>query len=77
MSSENEPNSMKLFTPNNWKNYELIDAGDGEKLERFGKLISRRPEPQALWSKLMPESEWQKLAHVSFCSKGKPQRRVA
>jgi 23S rRNA (cytosine1962-C5)-methyltransferase len=70
MSSENEQNSMKLFTPNNWKNYELIDAGDGEKLERFGKLISRRPEPQALWSKLMSESEWQKLAHVSFVQKG-------
>ena len=62
--------SMKLFSPTHWKQYELIDAGNGEKLERFNQLITRRPEPQALWDKILPEAEWQKLAHVSFIQKG-------
>lgn len=40
--------------------YELIDSGDGDKLERFGQFILNRPDPQALWPKLSPESEWKK-----------------
>ncbi|QQS20458.1 MAG: class I SAM-dependent methyltransferase [Candidatus Moraniibacteriota bacterium] len=36
---------------NGWKEYELLDAGDGEKLERWGTYILRRPDPQALWPK--------------------------
>lgn len=35
----------------NWKDFEVIDAGDGEKLERWGKYILRRPDPQAIWNK--------------------------
>ena len=42
------------------KDYELIDTGDYEKLERFGQYILRRPEPQAIWPKALPNSEWQK-----------------
>ncbi|MES2780343.1 MAG: class I SAM-dependent methyltransferase [Bacteroidota bacterium] len=61
---------LKLFNPDNWKQYELIDAGNGEKLERFGAVVTRRPEPQALWDKLLPEKEWQQMAHVSFIQKG-------
>ena len=38
--------------PTAWKDYELIDAGGFEKLERFGKWILRRPEPQAIWDKI-------------------------
>jgi 23S rRNA (cytosine1962-C5)-methyltransferase len=34
-----------------WKDYELIDAGDGEKLERWGTYLLRRPDPQAVWNK--------------------------
>jgi len=45
--------------------YELLDSGDGEKLERFGSFILSRPDPQALWSKLLSASEW-KSAHGSF-----------
>jgi 23S rRNA (cytosine1962-C5)-methyltransferase len=37
--------------------YELIDSGEGEKLERFGEVVLRRPDPQALWLKSAPE-EW-------------------
>jgi 23S rRNA (cytosine1962-C5)-methyltransferase len=40
--------------------YELLDSGDGEKLERYGKIITRRPDPQALWNKNLPNSEWKK-----------------
>lgn len=34
---------------NDWKDYECLDAGEGEKLERWGNVIFRRPEPQAMW----------------------------
>jgi 23S rRNA (cytosine1962-C5)-methyltransferase len=65
-----QPQTLQLFSPENWKQYELIDAGNGEKLERFDKIITRRPEPQALWDKLMSEKEWERLADVTFVQKG-------
>ena len=34
---------------NDWKEYELIDAGNGEKLENWNGVILRRPDPQAIW----------------------------
>jgi 23S rRNA (cytosine1962-C5)-methyltransferase len=34
---------------NQWKDYELIDTGGGEKLERWGDVVLRRPDPQILW----------------------------
>ena len=40
--------------------YELIDSGDGEKLERFGEVVLARPDPQVLWRKLLPAAEWKK-----------------
>ncbi len=40
--------------------YELIDSGEGEKLERFGKFVLSRPDPQALWRKKLPAGEWKK-----------------
>jgi 23S rRNA (cytosine1962-C5)-methyltransferase len=49
--------------------YELIDSGDGEKLERFGQYILRRPDPQALWRKGLDEKEW-KGADASFLRTG-------
>ncbi len=57
---------MNLITPTHFAGYELIDTGNGEKLERFGKYILRRPEPQAVWSKSMPEKDWEKMAHATF-----------
>ena len=35
---------------NEWKDYECISAGNGEKLERWGNVILRRPDPQAMWN---------------------------
>ena len=43
-----------------WSDYELIDSGDFEKLERFGKFVICRPEPQAVWKKSLPSAEWSK-----------------
>ena len=51
------------------QDYELIDSGDGEKLERFGQYILRRPDPQALWSKNLSEDDWKK-ADASFLREG-------
>ena len=49
-----------------WKDYELLDSGRGEKLERFGKYVLRRPEPKALWAPSLSDSEWKRLSHVVF-----------
>jgi 23S rRNA (cytosine1962-C5)-methyltransferase len=57
---------MQLLSPLNFEDYELIDCGDFEKLERFGKYVTIRPEPQAVWRRMKSESEWEKLAHVKF-----------
>ena len=35
---------------NNWKDYECIKTGDGEKLERWKDIILRRPDPQSIWN---------------------------
>lgn len=57
---------MQLLKPHHWTEYELIDSGDYEKLERFGKYIIRRPEPQAVWRKSLPEVEWERLPGATF-----------
>lgn len=57
---------IQLLTPTHWKDYELIDCGNFEKLERFGNVILIRPEPQAVWGKALSESEWQRLHHIKF-----------
>lgn len=49
-----------------WKDYELVDSGNGEKLERFGNYYIIRPEPKALWSPSMSAREWEKAAHTRF-----------
>jgi len=58
--------NLKLLHPSSWKDYELIDSGNFEKLERFGKYILIRPEPQAIWSRSLDEHEWKKSAHAKF-----------
>ncbi|MEI7498962.1 MAG: class I SAM-dependent methyltransferase [Bacteroidota bacterium] len=57
---------MELLTNTLWTEYELIDTGNREKLERFGNYILIRPEPQAVWQKFMPESEWEKISHARY-----------
>lgn len=54
------------LSPRNFRDYELIDSGGFEKLERFGEYILCRPEPQAIWNRSLPEEEWKKLYHAQF-----------
>ena len=39
-----------MWASTNWKDYELLDCGGGEKLERWGKYTLIRPDPQAIWN---------------------------
>ncbi len=57
---------MLLESTTGWKDYELIDSGDFEKLERFGNFVMARPEPKALWKKSLSDKEWKNLAHTRF-----------
>ena len=57
---------MVEFPDKQWKDYELLDSGCGEKLERFGSVVMARPEPKALWDKSLTEAEWRRLSQVAF-----------
>jgi 23S rRNA (cytosine1962-C5)-methyltransferase len=48
-----------MFLCDQWQDYEVLDTGDGEKLERWGDVILRRPDPQVIWPKAVPEL-WQR-----------------
>jgi 23S rRNA (cytosine1962-C5)-methyltransferase len=56
---------IDLLISSNWTDYELVDSGNGQKLERFGRYTFIRPEVQALWSQALPAEAWQK-AHAVF-----------
>ncbi len=60
---------MQTFTPLGWQDYELLDCGNFEKLEQFGPVVLRRPEPQALWDKVWDEIEWKRLTDITFKQK--------
>ena len=60
---------MQILSPQNFTDYELIDVGGFEKLERFGEYITIRPEPQAVWDKTLSNTEWEKRAHIKFISR--------
>lgn len=54
-----------------WKDYQLIDSGDGEKLEKWGNIILRRPDPQAIWPQDQRNKEWKNPhAHYHRSNKG-------
>jgi 23S rRNA (cytosine1962-C5)-methyltransferase len=57
---------IQIVSPTHFSDYELIDTGNFEKLERFGRYIIARPEPQAIWDKMLSPDEWQKLSHAWF-----------
>jgi len=55
--------------PAHWRDYELLDSGGFEKLERFGAFTLARPEPQALWQPSLSKAEWSN-AHARFEQRG-------
>ena len=48
-----------MFLADSWSDYEVLDTGDGEKLERWGDIILRRPDPQTIWPKA-DEALWKR-----------------
>lgn len=62
--------SEKRIYTAGWDDYELIDAGGGKKLERWGSIITIRPEVQAYFKSEKTFEEWSQLAHFEFISKG-------
>ncbi len=57
-------NKLDISITQSSEDYELLDSGDGEKLERFGSIILSRPDPQSLWRKKLSENEWKKANAV-------------
>lgn len=53
----------------------MLDSGNFEKLERFGKVILIRPEPQAIWEPVLSDAEWKKQAHAHFTREQKDNFR--
>lgn len=47
-----------MWTSDNWKDYELLDCSQGEKLERWGEYIFVRPDPQAIWKTPRQDGRW-------------------
>ena len=54
---------------NEWKDYECLDAGNGEKLERWGNVILRRPDPQAIWTVDTYDEIWKRVDGHYFRSR--------
>lgn len=54
-----------MYLADEWKDYELLDTGGGEKLERWGGYILRRPDPQIIWPLVSETGLW-KDAHAHY-----------
>ncbi len=57
---------LRLESPTHWRDYQLLDSGNFEKLEQFGPHVLIRPEPQAVWQPQLPRTEWDRSAHARF-----------
>lgn len=62
--------TLHVTAPEPWNDYELIDSGNFEKLERFGEYVTIRPETQAIWDKSLSSAEWSNMAHVKYVGTG-------
>ena len=59
-----------MFLADGWKDYEVIDCGGGEKLERWKDCVLRRPDPQAIWPRRAPELWESAQAHYHRSERG-------
>ena len=66
--------NLHLITSDGFPDYALLDSGLGRKLERFGKIVVDRPEPQALWQPKLGKSEWAK-ANAVFSASGEDDEK--
>ena len=58
-----------MILSDNWKEYELIDAADGKKLERWGDIVLNRPDPQIIWTQKSDCKSWDNAHAVYHRSK--------
>ncbi len=65
---------LSLITSTGFPDYALLDSGGGRKLERFGKVIVDRPEPQALWQPRLAMAVWAK-ANCVFSASGEDDEK--
>lgn len=49
-----------MWKADNWKDYEVLDTGNGEKLERWGEYLLVRPDPQVIWDTPRKAPGWKK-----------------
>src|SRR3989344_4951533 len=61
-------NQIKIFYSKDWVDYELLDTGEGEKLERFGPYTFARPYEDAVWPKTL-KKEWEGVDGKFWSSK--------
>lgn len=60
-----------MWLADGWKDYEVIDCSGGEKLERWGKYVLLRPDPQVIWNTPKKDKNWKKInAHYHRSKKG-------
>lgn len=57
--------ALPALRATHWTDYDLLDSGDGQKLERFGPIVLARPEAQATWQPALPARDWQ-AAHAVY-----------
>ena len=62
-------NQIKIFVSKDWTDYELIDTGEGEKLEKFGPYTFVRPYEDAVWPKILSKKEWENIDGKFWSSK--------
>ena len=65
---------LSLITSTGFPDYALLDSGGGRKLERFGKIVVDRPEPQALWQPRLAKAEWA-TANCVFSASGEDDEK--
>lgn len=66
---------MEICIHDLWNEYELIDCGNGRKLERFGEITLIRPEITATGKPHLPNAEWQEMANAEFVETSKNSGR--
>lgn len=60
-----------MWIADNWKDYEVIDCSNGEKLERWGDYLLVRPDPQVIWNTKKNHKGWKQMnGHYHRSKKG-------
>jgi 23S rRNA (cytosine1962-C5)-methyltransferase len=67
---------MQLMTLKDFPDYELIDSGGGMRLERFGKTIISKPDPQAIWERKAPVDVWNKVFAIFRNGKWEVSKKI-